>query len=154
MAQLKLRCNFCFIAGLMIGIILGISVFSMLISYRIDKYHKEIAYLETTIEDKDDRLLKLENKINTQDIVLKDIEVILIFEGDEIDKIDIEKVINQKYSGLLGKDVKSIDVDIISEVVDKRIMQIEDRSYQLYVNKLVLTETMKIWIKVERPSLS
>jgi len=149
MGQLKSQGLFCFASGMIMGGIIGICLFSILVSYRIDTYHKEIAYLETTIQDKDDRLLKLEKKINTQELILKDIEVFLTIEGDEIDRIDIEKAINQKYSSLLGKEVENIDVDIITEVVDKRIMKIEDRTYQLHVVKVVLTETMKIWINVD-----
>lgn len=149
MGQPKLKGVFCFIVGSITGIIIGVVAIGLLVSYRMDMYYKENAYLVSTIEEKNIQLENLEKTINTQDIVLKDIDVVLIFGGDEIDKIDIEKTIIEKYRTLLGKEVKNIDIDIISEVVDKRILQIEDREYKLKVEKLVLTEVLQIQIKVE-----
>ncbi|MBU5676332.1 hypothetical protein KQI88_07875 [Alkaliphilus sp. MSJ-5] len=142
----------CFIAGLVTGILIGTAILSIIVSYRMDMHYKKIAYLETTIQDKNARLEKLEKSINTQNIILKDIEIILIFDGDEMDEIDeieIEKAIKEKYSTLLGKEVKNIDPDILIEVADKRILKIEDREYRLHINKLILTEILKIFIKVE-----
>jgi len=157
MGQLKMsgtKFIFCFIVGIIAGILIGITTLSVIVSYRMDTYYTKIAYLENTIQDKDARLEKLEKSINTQSVILKDINVVLDFgeseTGDEIDKIDIEKAIKEKYVLLLGKEVKTIDADIITEVVDKRILKIEDREYKLQVNKLILTETLKIFIQVER----
>lgn len=152
MEQLKKKgwkLNLCFAAGLITGVLLGTALLCIIVSYRIDMYHKRIASLETTIQDKDARLEKLEKTINTKNLILKKIEIFLIFDGDEIDKLEIEKTIKAKYSSLLGKEVKNIDVDLVSQVVDKRIMKLKDRRYQLQVNRLILTETLKIWIEVE-----
>lgn len=143
---------FCFITGIVVGILIGVSGFSIIVSYRMDKFYKEIAYLESTIKDKDIQLEKLEktiNTINSKELILKDIEIFLIFNGDEIDKIDIENTIKEKYSTLLGKEVEKIDADILVEVLDKRIFKIEDREYKLFVNKLILSDILKIWIRIE-----
>jgi len=139
--------------GIITGILIGISILSIVVSYRMDTHYKEITYLKNTIQDKDARLEKLEKSINTQKVILKDIEVILNFgenkDGDEIDKIDIEKTIKEKYSTLLGKEVKNIDTDILIEVVDKRILKIDDKEYKMQVEKLIVTEILQIFIKVE-----
>lgn len=152
MAQLKrkgFKFNVCFMAGLITGILIGATLLCVIVSYRMDMYHKRIAYLENTIQDKDARLEKLENTINNKNILLKDIEIILIFEGDEIDKIDIQKNIKEKYKSLLGKEVKNIDADLIIQVVDKRIFKIEEREYKLQVTKMILSEILKITVKVD-----
>lgn len=145
----KFKYKFCFLSGVITGILIGTSALTIKMSYRIDTYYENLAYLENTIEDKNARLEKLENTINTQNLILEDIEIIISFEGDEIDRIEIEKNINVKYSSLLGKEVESIDADIIAEVIDNRIFQIEDREYKLHVDKLILTEILKIWVEVE-----
>lgn len=152
MAQLKtkvIKFIICFITGLAIGIILGALVLSTLVSYRLDEQYRKITYLENIIQDKDSKLEKLESSINNRNIVLKDIVIELNFDGDEIDKIDIEKTIREKYASLLGKEVKSLDEDLIIEVVDKRIFKIEDKEYKLQVSRLVLTETLRISVIVE-----
>lgn len=146
---------FCFVTGLVTGVLIGITVFYLFIGYRIDTYLNKIALLKNTIHDKDAKLEKLEESINTANLVLKDIEVVLIIEeeiGDDIDKLDIEKNIKEKYTSLLGKEVKNIDVEMVAEVIDKRIFKIENKEYQLYVKKIILTEILKIWIDVKELS--
>lgn len=153
MAQLKvkaLKFSICFITGLLLGILLGAISLSTMVSYKLDEKYKRIAYLENTIQDKDAKLQKLENSINNRSMILKDIEIDLDFDGDEIDKIDIEKAIKEKYISLLGKEVKALDEDLIIEVVDKRIFKIEDREYKLQVSRLILTETLRISVIVEK----
>lgn len=152
MDQLKriyLKLNPCFLAGIIIGILIGAATLIIIVSYRMDLYCKKIAYLEHAIQDKNAVLEKFEKNINTRSLVIKAIEVVLVFNGDEIDKINIEKSIKEKYSLLLGKEVKKIDPDIIVEVIDKRILKIRDKEYKLKVNKLILTEVLKIWISAE-----
>lgn len=152
MGQLKkhrFKYSFCFVTGLVIGILIGASVLCILVSYRMDMFHQRIAYLESMIQDKKAQLEQLEKTIDTRSLILKNIEIVLIFNGDEIDKINIEKAVKEKYRSLLGKEVEKIDTDIVAEVVDNRIMNIEGRKYQLHVNKLVLTETLKICITIE-----
>lgn len=152
MAQLKsasFKFILCFTAGLLAGVLLGAIILSTLVSYKLDEQYKKITYLENTIQDKDAKLKKFEESINNRSIVLKDIEVELDFDGDEIDKIDIEKAIKEKYTSLLGKEVKSLDEDLIVEVVDKRIFKIEDREFKLQVSRLILTEILRISVIVE-----
>jgi hypothetical protein len=92
MGKLKegaLKFVICFITGFLAGVLAGIAVLSVIVSYRTDNYYKQISYLEHIIRDKDERLEKLEKSINTQNHIIKDIEVNLIFDkngdNDEID---------------------------------------------------------------------
>lgn len=136
----------CFVTGIVAGMLMGAATISVVVSYRMDQFYERIAYLENTIKDRDAKLEALEKSVNTRKIVLKDIEVVLNFEGDEIDKIKIEKAVREKYALLLGKEVKSMDGDMIVQVVDNRIMMTEKGQHKLKVERLVLTEILKIWI--------
>lgn len=152
MNQLKkkgLKLKSCFFGGIIIGILIGTVVFNIFVSYRMDQFYQKIAYLEQIVQEKNSVLEKFEKNTNTWSLIIKGIEVVLVFDGDEIDKIQIEKNIKDKYSTLLGKEVKNVDPDLIFEVVDKRIFKIDDKEYKLKVNKLILTEILKIWISVE-----
>lgn len=143
------KSGYCFIAGILVGIIMGTAALIVIVSYRIDSYYERIVYLEQVIQDKNVILEKFQKNVNTQSLVIKNIEVVLLFNGNEIDKITLEKSVKEKYSTLLGKEVKKIDPDLIIEVVDKRILRIGDKEYKLRVNKLILTEVLKIWISVD-----
>ncbi len=144
----------CFITGLLWGSIIGAVSISMLISYRMDSFYERITYLENTITDKDEKLAALEKSINNSNIVLKDIEVILEFgdlsevQIDQIDNMEIEKAIKEKFRSSLGKEIKGLDADILLQVIDKRILKFDGAEYQLTVNKLVLTDILKLWVKV------
>ncbi|MFA6984570.1 MAG: hypothetical protein WC276_11540, partial [Sedimentibacter sp.] len=87
-------------------------------------------------------------------IVLKDTSVILEFTNlskeqiDMIDNIEIEKAIKEKYASSLGKEIKSLDADILVQVIDKRILRFDNTEYQLTVNKLVLSDILKLWVGV------
>ncbi len=120
----------------------------------MDIFYEKIAYLEHTIDDKNEKLDKLEKSINNSNIVLKDISVILEFANlsqekvDQIDNIEIEKAIKEKFNPSLGKEIKNLDADILVQVIDKRILKFNNAEYQLTVNKLVLSDILKLWVGV------
>ncbi|AET66081.1 hypothetical protein Desor_0374 [Desulfosporosinus orientis DSM 765] len=144
-----LKLKSCFFAGIIVGVIIGAAALNIVISNRMDSFYKQIAYLEQIIQDKNAILEKFEKNFNTRSLRIKRIDVVLDFRGDEIDRINIEKSIKDKYSSLLGKEVNSIDPELIIEVADKRILKIQGKEYKLKANKLIITEVMKIWIGIE-----
>ncbi|MTI69328.1 MAG: hypothetical protein FH751_03595 [Firmicutes bacterium] len=135
--------------GIILGMIIGVASLSVFVSYRIDKYHQEIEYLKNVIEDKEVRLAKLEESINKRRFILKSIEIIIITEGDDIDKIELEKYLKEKYNMLIGKEVKNIDIDILSQIVDNRLMRVNDKEYKISVKKIFLTDILKIWVETK-----
>lgn len=144
----------CFFTGLLWGVIIGAIGISTVVSYRIDSFYEKIAYLENTIVDKDEKLDKLEKSINQSNIILKDIVVYMDFSSfskeqvDQIDSIYIEKTIKEKFRTLLGKEVNNLDAEMLMQVVDKRILKLDSAEYQLTVSKLVLSDVLKLWVKV------
>lgn len=137
------------IIGILIGMILGICIYNLFISYKIDGYYNKISVLEGTLEEKDTQLKKLEKSINNKNYILKNIEILFTAEDEELDYIYIEKVIQEKYSELLGKEIKNIDGDMVAKVIEGRIMRLDEKIYQIKINKLILSETMKIWLEVK-----
>ena len=136
--------------GILIGIVIGAISLSTLISYRIDGYLKEITYLEATIDEMDVKLDKLEESINKNRFILRNISIKLIYEeDDEIDIVTLTKHIKDKYNNLLGKEVKTIDIEMVTEVIDNRIMKIDNDEYKLNVTKVLLSEELKIWVEVK-----
>jgi septal ring factor EnvC (AmiA/AmiB activator) len=138
-----------FLVGLVTGGMIGIMSLTVLISYRLDQFYEEIAELKSVIEEKDDRLNKLEESTNKQRFILKEIKIELTFEGDEMDEIELKKHIRNKYITLIGKQVKSIDIDLLEEVIDHRIMELGKNRYQLFIRKIILTDILVIWVNVE-----
>jgi len=66
-----------------------------------------------------------------------------------LDNIEIQKVIKEKYNSLLGKKVKDLDADLLLQIIDQRILKMNDKEYRLNVNKLILSEILKIWVDID-----
>ncbi|HHW22304.1 MAG TPA: hypothetical protein GXX26_05400 [Clostridiaceae bacterium] len=139
------------LTGIIIGAISGVAILSAITCHRIDVLYERIAALENTILDKNAKLENLEKSINSKKFVLKDIEVMLLFEKDSLDELEtmhIKKTVKEKYSVLLGSEVKSIDPELIVLIIDNRILKMNGKEFRLRVNRLILTETLKLWIDV------
>lgn len=145
-----------FISSGILGMLLGAVLFNALISVRIDKYLEEIVYLKNIIEDKDTRLKKLEESINKQKYILSDISINFTTDKDseEVDKVTLEKYIKDKYTNLIGKEIKDIDIELAAEVIHKRIMKLDGHEYQLEVKRIMLSDILSIWVGVKKISLN
>lgn len=141
-----------FSLGLFIGIIMGVVIINFFISYKIDAYIKEIQHLNTIIEEDNVKLKKLKESNNNK-LLVKSINVNIEFKDkeqeDEIVKIDLEKHIKQKFNGLIGKEVDKIDGDILYEAVDKRIMKLYGREYQLRVTSIIISQEIMISVETK-----
>lgn len=138
-----------FCTGLLIGGLTGIILLNSFISYRIDEYHKRIETLESEIEEKNIQLKKLEEAINKRRLIVKSIEVNIENEEDELSRIALQKHIKEKLGKFIGKEVSKVDIDLLWEVVDQRIMKIGDKEYKLEVDKLIISENIYVWVKVK-----
>ncbi|EJP6471635.1 hypothetical protein K8O96_03965 [Clostridium sporogenes] len=144
---------FSFCVGLIVGGLIGIIFFSLFISYRIENYHRKITYLNNIIEDQQVRLEGLENKLSKKKLIVKKIEVEIRFKKkkseDELVAIELEKHIKEKFNNLIGKELDKLDSDILVQVVDNRIMNIENKQYKIKVEKIIIAQNIKFYIEVE-----
>ncbi|WP_409069663.1 hypothetical protein ACFLKB_09800 [Clostridium sp. FAM 1755] len=144
---------FSFCVGLIVGGLIGIIFFSLFISYRIENYHRKITYLNNIIEDQQVRLEGLENKLSKKKLIVKKIEVEIRFKKkkseDELVAIELEKHIKEKFNNLIGKELDKLDSDILVQVVDNRIMNIENKQYKTKVEKIIIAQNIKFYIEVE-----
>ncbi|NLP27307.1 MAG: hypothetical protein GX370_00770 [Clostridia bacterium] len=139
---------FLFCSGIIIGGLLGIISFNSLISHRIDEYHQKIQALELLIQDKNLRLEKLEDTIDKKKLLVKNISISLNHKEDDLTRIGLEKNIRETLNKFVGKEVHTVDAEMLWEVVDGRIVKIADKEYKIKINKLVISETIMIWAEV------
>lgn len=138
-----------FLSGFIVGVLLGCVSLSAFISYRIDGYHQKIASLNSIIDEKNMALEKLEDSINRNKLIVKDVEVYINSKEDKLINIELKKHIKKKLGVFLGKEVKKVEADMLWEVINQRIMKIDNKEYRLVANKLVVSEVINIWIEVK-----
>ena len=136
----------CLLAGLCSGFLTGITLVAVLLGYRLDDSLQRINYLQAAVNEKDARLAKLEESVNKNKFILRRIEVVLHFSGDEMEKTSLDKYVKNRYSSLVGKEVGSIDTDLVSEVIDNRLVRINNRDYKLSVGRILVSDVLKIWV--------
>lgn len=138
--------------GIIIGGLTGIVSMNALISSSMDEYHKKINELNNMVEEKDIQLEKLNETIHNSKIIIKSIEVKFqskeILE-DEIFKHQVEKVIKEKLKIVIGKDLEKIDMELLSSIIDKRIINLENKDYMIYLRKMLVGEKIKIWVEIK-----
>ena len=147
----KFSCLIVLMTGFKCGTVLGCTAVSTLVSYRIDTYIERIKYLESDIEEKNLKLEKYQESINNKKFILRGIELnikLSKINEEEFDSIIVEKSIKEKYKELLGKEVKSIDIDLVAGVIDKRILKVDGKEYQLRVDRILLSDVMKLWVTI------
>ncbi|NLG88749.1 MAG: hypothetical protein GX494_05950 [Clostridiaceae bacterium] len=133
------------ISGIIVGIAIGAILWNLLLAGKIDDLYKRNRYLETMVEDYRTKLEKLERSQQETEQTLKDI-IVEINIDDDIEKMVLQRAVKQKYSVLLGKKTKEIDIDLVIEVVDKRLFRTDRYQYQLHVDRVVLTSELTLWI--------
>ena len=134
-----------YILGILVGIEIGVLLWNLLLAGKIDDLYKRNRYLETMVEDYRTKLEKLEQSQQETEQTLKDI-IVEINVDDDIEKMVLQQAVKQKYSVLLGKKTKEIDIDLVIEVVDKRLFRTDKYQYQLHVDRVVLSSELTLWI--------
>lgn len=147
----------CSITGLLTGILIGCTVMGALISYRIDSYHEKIVSLENTVEENKIKYTKLKESLEELDkakLIVEDIIVYLIYdddiEEDNFNKIEFERYVKSQYENILGKEVDTLDMELLVEVVDRDVFILEEKEYTLKVEKILLSKTFKIWVTIKQ----
>jgi len=153
MKRSQRSCLLCLRAGFLIGLLAGWLSLTVFVSARLDDYHRLIRQYVSAITEKDTRLKKLEASlaaVQKRRHILQDITLHLEYSGGEIERIALEEYARAKFSGLLGKEVKDIDVELIGTIIDGRLAVVEEKEYVYQLHYAVLTESLILWLSVRR----
>jgi cell division protein FtsB len=140
-----------YISGILVGLITGILLWNILLARKIDDLYTRNRYLESSIENYMAKLEKLEKSQPEKVQTVKDIEVEINLE-DELERIILQQAVKQKYEILLGRETDEVDLDLVVQVVDKRLFRTDKHQYQLHVDRVALSSTLKLWLSVREIS--
>ncbi|OGO78543.1 MAG: hypothetical protein A2Y23_13185 [Clostridiales bacterium GWB2_37_7] len=138
-----------FAVGFIFGTILTLAITTVFLSYRIDKFHQQIEGLQNSLAERSIQLQKLNESLDKRKFILRDIEIIIDSPMDEADANLIQTSIKEKLNTLIGKEVKTIDTELISEIIDKRILITAIMQYKLKLKRLILSDSLRIWVEAD-----
>ncbi len=116
-------------------------------------FYQRIEYLEAELETRQNQLASLNESINKNRYVLKEVEIIFTTELEASEQVIMKKSLIQKLNPLLGKEVAKIDTDILVEIFDKRILITDSSEYKLRLERLVLSDVLRIWVEAVKMEL-
>lgn len=118
-----------------------------IVSYRLENFHRMNAYLESVITEKNAQLEQLEKSVNKGKYIVKSIDVVFLCDYEGVDILLFETELKKKYNALLGKEVKTLDAEMIAEVADKRIFRLDNGQYQLFVKNSSWQRTLRYGLR-------
>jgi hypothetical protein len=138
------------IASFILGAIIGITIFNGIFASRLDLLYQINESQSAEIMDKTNKLEKLESSLNKyQYLVVTDIKVELDFRGSDLELIALEKYAKDLLKDQLGKRIQDVDVDMIFQVFNERIVSINEENYILYVRTVILSDVLDVKLRAE-----
>jgi hypothetical protein len=57
--------------------------------------------------------------------------------------------IKKQYENILGKEVDTLDMELLVKVVDTDVFILEEKEYRLKVERILLSKVFKIWVTIK-----
>jgi len=136
-------------SSFILGFMLAIAVFNLLISKKLDQMYfyqrslkSELEYTKLTLEK-----LK-EDKSSLSKHTIKEIRVV-VDSPLEVYKQDIEENIRMLLKDVIGRDIETLDVPMMTQLIDQRVLLIEDKKIILTLKSLVVSKTTTVIIRAK-----
>ncbi|MDR5659199.1 hypothetical protein RH915_06825 [Serpentinicella sp. ANB-PHB4] len=133
---------------LLLGFFLGLCAMNLFQMHTIDRLYRVQNNLTNQLLDKEIQLEKLNQSIdNNKSFVVKNLEIIVEYDGNPLFIEDIESAAKFYISDLVGREIISIDGEMIYKIFNNRLLEIEEKQINLTVKYIIITETVTIGIK-------
>ncbi|MDK2823224.1 MAG: hypothetical protein PWQ67_1465 [Clostridia bacterium] len=136
-----------------IGVIVGAVLTTLAIGYQMEKIHNENSYLKVQLDEKENQIKALEDKVSEAKrwFIVKEIEIDLElpqrnFADEENLKIKIEEQVKDMLKNIRGKRVKELDPQVIWHIVDKRKIEALGYHFTLQVKGVLVSEKIIFYV--------
>jgi len=135
-----------------LGFIVGMMTNNLIYMHELEKLINENEILSARLADNLIKINKLENTNSKKEkVILNEILPININKTDSIiPKNDIDQYIKVLLNNQIGKEVKNIDINLIYNALNNRILKYQDGNYQLKIKSILSTEIMYIYYSIEK----
>jgi len=135
-----------------LGFIVGMMTNNLIYMHELEKLINENEILSARLADNLIKINKLENTNSKKEkVILNEILPININKTDSIiPKNYIDQYIKVLLNNQIGKEVKNIDINLIYNALNNRILKYQDGNYQLKIKSILSTEIMYIYYSIEK----
>lgn len=140
-------------ATLALGLIVGAALVLFLIGAQIDQLYMENEGLKHELIAFESEMIELRESLQERKYVVISVEPIITFTKDKLTSYDkesygleITKIVKELLSSLKGKEIKDIDYFLVPEVLENRVVQVEDTGFVLNVTTVIFSQKVLVYI--------
>ncbi|KUO49020.1 MAG: hypothetical protein APF76_10340 [Desulfitibacter sp. BRH_c19] len=144
-----------FLSLFILGLIIGSSFTVFLIGYQIDQLSLENDSLKHKLETSEEEIKELNESLINRKYVVTSIEPIISLANEDLTSYDkesysleIAKIIKEYLSSLIGKEIEDIDHSLVPEVLENRMVRVEDKSFVLDVTTIIFSQKVLVYVVV------
>lgn len=135
------------IAGFIIGILAGAAGLNMVTGTHMDRAELEIERLNAELAESYEQISALEKTLaQHKKAAVTEIEVHVAFKDgnqrDELTTLGITKTVRELLTNIRGREVSTLDPQLIVNIVDGREIEISNREFVLTVRSLLVSEKL------------
>ena len=128
-----------FLAVLLVGVTLGAALMNLLLSKRYDELFISREKLKVVLYETRERLKKLEVQEKQAALLVQDIEVLFPEDkNDPLVEVKLQAAVLELTESLLGEDVESVSYQLLTDLLDSRLLEIEGKYYRVKVKTMVI----------------
>lgn len=128
-----------FLAVLLVGVTLGAALMNLLLSKRYDELFISREKLKVELYETRERLKKLEAQEKQAALLVQDIEVLFPEDkNDPLVEVKLQAAVLELTESLLGEDVESVSYQLLTDLLDSRLLEIEGKYYRVKVKTMVI----------------
>lgn len=135
-----------FVLGLFVGAVLT----ALTVGRQLDAAYLERKALQNKVIELQDTIQRLEDSLadqQSQSIRIEQVKVSLVDPPDPFIALDLEDEALRLLADLVGKDVGSIDLRLVHNLVNERIVEVEGKRYKLLVRGIQLYRQVEVLLE-------
>jgi len=134
-----------------LGIIIGALLLNIIVSKKLDILILDNNKLKNNCQEKDLEINELKSNLKEQKKhFIQKLSIEINSDLNQHTEQKIEKKIKDLLSGLIGENYKNLDPLLLRNIIHQRYLMVEDKTYHLELDYIVISEELKIFVKISK----
>ena len=134
-----------------LGIIIGTLLLNIIVSKKLDILILDNNKLKNNCQEKDLEINELKSNLKEQKKhFIQKLSIEINSDLNQHTEQKIEKKIKDLLSGLIGENYKNLDPLLLRNIIHQRYLMVEDKTYHLELDYIVISEELKIFVKISK----